>query len=173
MSHRPAQLARSLAPVASIRPTAGASPRAAAAMIEGVALACYVVAAYGAADALYYYVATAFIAWLLCGLFTRGRNGELEKIIREGASTPAPARRAAQDCCGAPRQDCCGAPRDGDAASRAAATMPGVRPSRSGGHLELCAELPRSVNPWVKSRRPRGNPTFFETTTPVRDSRVG
>lgn len=104
-------------------------------MIEAIALLYYAAAAYGATAALSYWLATSIIAWLLMGHFTRGRNEDLEELLRAGAEEPP-----VQYC--APLQD---------PAALAAAQRPSIRRSRSGHRLEMCAELPRSVNPWVNA----------------------
>ena len=103
-------------------------------MIEAIVLIWYATTTVGATNTLAYWLATSLFAWILMGLFTRGRNEDLEELLRNG-------EEATVECC-APFQD---------PAALAAAQRPSVRRSTSGHRLEMCAELPRSVNPWVNA----------------------
>ena len=104
-------------------------------MIEAIVLIYYAVTAFGSTVTLSYWLVTSLFAWILMGLFTRGRNEDLEELLRNGKEEEK------VECC-APFQD---------PAALAAAQRPSVRRSRSGHRLEMCAELPRSVNPWVNA----------------------
>ena len=53
-------------------------------MIEAIALIYYAVTAFGSTAALSYWLATSLFAWILMGLFTRGRNEDLEEVLRNG-----------------------------------------------------------------------------------------
>ena len=53
-------------------------------MIEAIALIYYAVTACGATNTLAYWLATSLFAWILMGLFTRGRNEDLEELLRDG-----------------------------------------------------------------------------------------
>ena len=104
-------------------------------MIEAIALIYYATTTVGTTNTLAYWLVTSLFAWILMGLFTRGRNEDLEELLRNGKEEEK------VECC-APFQD---------PAALAAAQRPSVRRSKSGHRLEMCAELPRSVNPWVNA----------------------
>lgn len=118
-------------------------------MIEGVALAAWAFRSWGCSHALWYWIFCSVICWALFGLFSRGRNDELEALVarREGedgsisASIPSLC-----DPCGITMTS---APSGGEATVVA---QPYVRRSQSGGSLEVFSEMPRcDVNPWVNA----------------------
>ena len=92
-------------------------------MIEAIALIYYAVTVCGATNTLAYWLVTSLFAWILMGLFTRGRNEDLEELLRNGKEEEK------VECC-APFQD---------PAALAAAQRPSVRRSKSGHRLEMCA----------------------------------
>ena len=84
-------------------------------MIEAIALIYYAVTVCGATNTLAYWLVTSLFAWILMGLFTRGRNEDLEELLRNGKEEEK------VECC-APFQD---------PAALAAAQRPSVRRSPS------------------------------------------
>ena len=67
-------------------------------MIEAIALIYYAVTVCGATNTLAYWLVTSLFAWILMGLFTRGRNEDLEELLRNGKEEEK------VECC-APFQD--------------------------------------------------------------------
>ena len=113
-------------------------------MIEAVALVYVVVQAYGLESALSYGAPGSFVAWVLFGQFTRGRNEDLEELTLR---SPSPAAASATS-------GCLGDAGEGvDLAAMATPATPGVRRSVSGGTLEVFGEMREhaSVNPWVNA----------------------
>ena len=113
-------------------------------MIEAVALVYVVVQAYGLESALSYGALGSFVAWVLFGQFTRGRNEDLEELTLR---SPSPAAASATS-------GCLGDAGEGvDLAAMATPATPGVRRSVSGGTLEVFSEMREhaSVNPWVNA----------------------
>ena len=55
-------------------------------MIEAIALIYYAVTACGATNTLAYWLVTSLFAWILMGLFTRGRNVQSSSLVARGRS---------------------------------------------------------------------------------------
>lgn len=108
-------------------------------MIEGIALAAWAFQRYGWSVALWYWGATSAASWLLCGLFTRGRNDEFEALVHEAEEA---GREENGFCMSRSTFD----------EERPPPPAPVVRRSDSGGSLEVLTEVPRcDVNPWVNA----------------------
>lgn len=115
-------------------------------MIEAIALCYASVASFGVSGTLCYWVVASFLSWLLCGLFTRGRNEDLEALLvssTEAATVPG--------CLG----DGCAGAAGVDLAAAATPATPGVRRSKSGASLEVFSEVRDAhssvANPWVNA----------------------
>ena len=61
-------------------------------MIEAIVLIWYALTTVGATTTLAYWLVTSLFAWILMGLFTRGRNEDLEELLRNG-------EEATVECC--------------------------------------------------------------------------
>ena len=62
-------------------------------MIEAIAL-IYHATQQGATNTLAYWLVTSLFAWILMGLFTRGRNEDLEELLRNGGGRKGRVLRA-------------------------------------------------------------------------------
>uniref|UniRef100_A0A7S3NR94 EF-hand domain-containing protein n=1 Tax=Aureoumbra lagunensis TaxID=44058 RepID=A0A7S3NR94_9STRA len=105
-------------------------------MIEGIFLFACSWQRFGYESTLWYWLVTSIISWLLCGLFTRGRNEEFEELLNNHNEIET-------TCC---------IPSTVLPTLKESLPAPGVRRTASGSALEIFAETPRcEVNPWINA----------------------